>query len=313
MKLNKPKFWDKKNNLISFLFLPLTLIVLLFIFLKRKLIKAKEFNIPIICVGNIYIGGTGKTPTSIFLANELFKLGKKPVILRKYYKSHIDEHELIKANYESLILSNNRVSGILEAEKKNYDCVILDDGFQDYQIKKNLSILCFNQNQLIGNGLVLPSGPLREDLSSLKNANLVLINGEKNINFEKKILKINNKLEIFYSNYKPTNISQFKNKKLLAVVGISNPENFFQLMSKNGLQVEKKLIFPDHYEFTTKEIQKIVDEAKIKDYQIVTTEKDFFKFRNFKKQKIEYLKLALEIVDKEKFIKTIYKLYDKKN
>ena len=313
MKLNKPKFWDKKNNLISFLFLPLTLIVLLFIFLKRKLIKAKEFNIPIICVGNIYIGGTGKTPTSIFLANELFKLGKKPVILRKYYKSHIDEHELIKANYESLILSNNRASGILEAEKENYDCVILDDGFQDYRIKKNLSILCFNQNQLIGNGLVLPSGPLREDLSSLKNANIVLINGEKNINFEKKILKINNKLEIFYSNYKPTNISQFKNKKLLAVVGISNPENFFQLMSKNGLQVEKKLIFPDHYEFTTTEIQKIVDEAKIKDYQIVTTEKDFFKFRNFKKQTIEYLKLALEIVDKEKFIKTIYKLYDKKN
>ena len=313
MKLNKPKFWDKKNNLISFLFLPLTLIVLLFIFLKRKLIKAKEFNIPIICVGNIYIGGTGKTPTSIFLANELFKLGKKRVILRKYYKSHIDEHELIKANYESLILSNNRASGILEAEKENYDCVILDDGFQDYRIKKNLSILCFNQNQLIGNGLVLPSGPLREDLSSLKNANIVLINGEKNINFEKKILKINNKLEIFYSNYKPTNISQFKNKKLLAVVGISNPENFFQLMSKNGLQVEKKLIFPDHYEFTTTAIQKIVDEAKIKDYQIVTTEKDFFKFRNFKKQTIEYLKLALEIVDKEKFIKTIYKLYDKKN
>ena len=92
MKLNKPKFWDKKNSLISILFFPLTLIVLLFIFFKKKLIKVKKFKLPIICVGNIYIGGTGKTPTSIFLANELLKLGKKSVILRKYYKSHIEEN-----------------------------------------------------------------------------------------------------------------------------------------------------------------------------------------------------------------------------
>ena len=106
-----------------------------------------------------------------------------------------------------------------------------------------------------------------------------------------------------------------RNKRLLAIVGIGNPENFFKLMSKNGLQVEKKLVFPDHYEFSSKEIRKIIDEAKIKDYQIITTEKDFFKIKDFEieKEYVKYLKLSLEINDQEKFLKIVNKLYYEKN
>ena len=255
MKLNKPKFWDKKDSSLGSLLYPLSLIVLLFIFLKKKFTKIKNFNTPIICVGNIYIGGTGKTPTSIYLAHELLRLGKNPVILRKYYKNHIDEHNLIRENFKNLILCQNRVDELRNIEKKDFDTVILDDGFQDYKIKKNLSILCFNENQLIGNGLVLPFGPLRENINSLKNANIILINGRKNSAFENKILKINKNLKIFYSHYKPLNINQFKNKKLLAIAGIGNPNNFFQLLKTNDLDVKKELIFPDHYEFTKTEIE----------------------------------------------------------
>ena len=156
--------------------------------------QSRSYDLPIICVGNIYIGGTGKTPTSIYLAKELSKSGKNPTIFRKYYKSHFDEHLLIKKNFSNLILNNDRVKGVLEAKAKNYDTIIFDDGFQDYKIDKDLNIVCFNQNQLIGNGFVLPAGPLRENINSLKNANLVLINGIKNSNFEKKILEINKNL-----------------------------------------------------------------------------------------------------------------------
>ncbi|MDB9744727.1 tetraacyldisaccharide 4'-kinase, partial [Pelagibacteraceae bacterium] len=233
MKLNKPKFWDTKNNLFSILLFPISLIILLFIFFKKKFTKAIEFNIPIICVGNIYIGGTGKTPTTIFLANELSKKGKKPVILRKYYNDHLDEYNLIKKYFKNLIIKSNRADGIKEAEDADHDCVILDDGFQDYKIKKDVNILCFNQNQLIGNGLILPSGPLRESLSSIKDANIILINGKKNKDFEKKVLDINNNIEIFYSYYKPINLERFRNKKLFAIAGIGNPENFFQLIEEN--------------------------------------------------------------------------------
>ena len=313
MRLNKPKFWDTKNNFTSILLFPLSLIVLIFIYIKKKITKAIKFNIPIICVGNIYIGGTGKTPTSIFLVKELVRLGKNPVILRKFYRSHRDEHNLIKKKVSNLILSENRIDGIRKAEREKYDSVILDDGYQDYKIQKDLSILCFNQNQLVGNGLVLPAGPLRESLNSIVSAQIILINGKKNEAFEKKILNINKNLEIFYSSYKPENIDQFKNKKLLAIAGIGNPDNFFQLIEENGLNINKKLVFPDHYEFNKTEIQKIKNEARDNNYQIIMTEKDYFKIKESDIDNVEYLKVSLEITDKEKFIKTIQNLYDKKN
>ena len=309
IKIDKPKFWDRKIGLISILFFPLTLIVIFFTSLKKKITKTRGFKIPIICVGNIYLGGTGKTPTSILLAKELSKLGKKPLILRKYYKNHNDEYSLIKNYFKNLIISKNRIEGLKEAEKSNFDIVILDDGLQDYKIKKNLSIVCFNNNQLIGNGMVLPSGPLRENLSILKNVEIVIINGSKNINFENKILNINKKLEIFYSFYKPINLDQFKNKKLLALAAIGNPENFFQLVEKNNLKIFKKKIFPDHYQFSKAEMQNILREAEMKNYQVIMTEKDYYKINHYKLKKINYLKVSLEIYNKEKLLKKINSLY----
>ena len=313
MKLNKPKFWDKKINLISILLFPISLTILIFIFLKKKFTKTIKFNIPIICVGNIYLGGTGKTPVSIFLGNELSKIGKKPAILRKYYNDHSDEYNLIKKYFKNLIIKRNRAVGIKKAEKENFDSIILDDGFQDYKIEKDISILCFNENQLIGNGLTVPSGPLRESISSLKNANIILINGKENKDFEKKILDINNNLKIFYSYYKPTNLEQFRNKKLFAIAGIGNPENFFQLIERNNLYIEKKLAFPDHYQFTKVEIKNIINDAKNANCQIIMTEKDYFKIKDYDLNDIDYLKVSLELMQKEEFIKIVARIYDQKN
>ena len=313
MKFNKPKFWDTKFNLIAFILLPFALIVQLIVFFRKKFIKSKKFNIPIICIGNIYLGGTGKTPASIHIGNQLLELKKNPVIIRKFYKNQKDEYDLIKKNFNNIIINKKRASAILEAQKMNYDAVILDDGFQDYSIKKDLNIICFNQNQLIGNGQVLPSGPLRENLNSLIEANIVLINGKKDNNFENKILEINKNIEIFYSYYKPENIDQFKNKELLAIAGIGNPENFFRLIKESNLNIKKKLIFPDHYEFTETEVQNIIRGAKEKNYHIIMTEKDYYKINHFNKDELKYLKVYLEIEKKEKFIKRITELYDKKN
>ena len=272
-----------------------------------------QFNIPVICIGNIYLGGTGKTPASIYIAQELSALGKKPVILRKFYKSHKDEHNLIKENFKNLIINRNRENGIIEAQKMNYDSVILDDGFQDFTVEKDLSILCFNQDQLIGNGLVLPSGPLRDSLSSLKNAEVILINGKKDFAFEKKILNINRSLKIFYTRYKPIDIEKFKNKKLLAIAGIGNPDNFFKLLLENGLNIEKKLIYPDHYEFTEAEILHIIKEADKNNNQIIMTEKDYYKVKKFKNNKLKYLKVLLEIDEKKKLLEIISNLHDQNN
>ena len=310
MKINKPKFWDKKIGFFSILLFPLSLVFLFLISLKKKIIKVKKFKIPIICIGNIYLGGTGKTPTSVLLAKELSELGKKPVILRKYYRDHNDEYNLIKNDFKNLIIAKNRLIGLKEAEDSDFDIAILDDGLQDYKIKKNKKIVCFNSNQLVGNGLVLPAGPLRETLYALKDADIVLINGNKVQNFENKILDINKKLEIFYSTYKSTNLEEFKNKKLLAIAGIGNPENFFQMIEKNNLEISKKISFPDHYEFSKNEMQNIVNDAKSNNFQIIMTEKDYFKVNKYKLEKINYLKVELKIFEKEKFLNKINSSYD---
>ena len=310
MKFNKPKFWDDKNSIISILLFPVSLITLFIIFLRKKIIKTIKFDIPIICIGNIYVGGTGKTPAAIFLANELLRLGKNPVILRKFYQSHSDEHAFIKNQFENLILCNNRIEGIRKAKQFNYDTVILDDGFQDCRIKKSINILCFNERQLVGNGRLIPSGPLRDNLNSLKEADVILINGSKNENFENKILEINKNLKIFYSSYEPKNIDDFKNKKLLAIAGIGNPSNFFELLEKHNLNIEDRLIFPDHYQFNQIEINKIIEQSEKKQCQIVMTEKDYFKVKHFNIQKSGYLEVSLKINDKKDFINILNSIYE---
>jgi len=305
MKILKPKFWEKNNNLISLLLLPVSFFLQLLIIIKKKLTSEHSFKIPVICIGNIYLGGTGKTPLSILIAKELKKHNKKPAIIKKYYSEHIDEHNLINNSLDCLFLNKQRSKAINIAEKEQYDVAILDDGFQDYSIKKNLNILCFNSNQLIGNGMTLPSGPLRESINAIKKTQIVLINGNKNELFEKKILSVSNKVKIFYSKYIPTNIEEFKNKKLFAFAGIGNPNNFFKLLTENNLSVHKKVSFPDHYEFSKSEIQKMIDESLKNNFQLITTEKDYFRIRNYGFKNIKFLKITLEILEKDKLINQI--------
>ncbi len=310
MKINKPKFWDKKKGLYSFLFFPISMIVIFLTFLKKKIIKSSRFNIPVVCIGNIYLGGTGKTPLAIFIAEKFLEKKINPVIIRKNYKTHHDEYSLIKKYFKNLIICTDREKGILEAENKKFDIAILDDGFQDYSIKKDLNIICFNQKQLVGNGFVIPAGPLRESLNSLKKAHLVIINGKKDIMFEKKLLNINKDLDIFYSNYEIENLNEFKNKKLFAVAGIGNPKNFFDLLSQNNLNVEKKIFFPDHYPFNKNQIDEMISYSKKNNLQIVMTEKDYLRIKNYNISEIKYLKLILRINEHKKLLDKIAKLND---
>ena len=307
MKFLKPKFWESRNNILAILLRPISFLFYFLTALRKSFISPRKFKIPIICVGNIYVGGTGKTPVSIMIANILQTNNKNPAIIKKYYKDHEDEHKLINNITNSLILNKNRVAAIEKAERENFDVGILDDGFQDHTIKKTLNIICFNNKQLIGNGLVLPAGPLRERLNSLERAQIVIINGEKNKIFEEKILNISKNIKIFYSEYLPINIEQFKNKKLFAFAGIGNPNNFFELLSKYNLDVQKKISFPDHYEFKKKEIEQITRDAVNNNLDLITTEKDFYRVKDYGFKDLRYLKVDLKIEEKNKFITEVLK------
>ena len=310
MKIFKPKFWDKKKSFFSLILLPFTFLFEIIIFFRRTFTRKLNFNVHIICVGNIYVGGTGKTPLSILLAKELSNRDKKITLIRKSYKSHVDEYGFIKDNFKNLIIKDNRVDAIREAENKRFDTVILDDGFQDYKIRKNVNILCFNKNQLIGNGHTFPSGPLRENLQALKNTEIVMINGDKDKDFESKVFSINKDVKIFYSSYKPLNLNDFRGKKLVALAGIGNPENFFKIITENKLNLVKKIVFPDHHIFNKDEIFKIINDTRQNNFELITTEKDFYKIKDLYLPQIKYLKIDLVINEKEKFIKKILDSYD---
>ena len=307
MKLKKPLFWSKNNNLYSFILFPFSLLIQLLFFFKNIFLKTKKISIPVICVGNIYLGGTGKTPLSIELVRILKKFNMEPVLVKKFYKDQFDEIDLINSKNIEIIKNSSRYIALKEAEERGFKSVVLDDGFQDHSIYKDLSILCFNEKQLIGNGFTIPAGPLREPLSALRRSKIILINGKKNEDFENKIKSINNEINIFYSKYIAQNSHKFLNENILAFAGIGNPENFFDLLKENNINVEKKISFPDHYNYSKKELDKLLKISKENNLKLLTTEKDFFRIKHFNTTDIDYLTIKLEIINEELFEKELKK------
>jgi len=269
--------------------------------------KNTTLSVPVICVGNIYLGGTGKTPISIKINTLIEKQGKKPTIIKKFYKKHYDEIELIKNKTRNIFFEKSRVLAADKAIKNGFNVLVLDDGFQDYTIKKDLNILCFNEKQLIGNGLTIPAGPLRESLSSVKKCQIIIVNGKKNQKFEDKIKLISKQINIYYTKYIPVNIKKFENKRYLAFAGIGSPENFFDLLTENNIKLAEKLYFPDHYNYTQNNLDKIINTANKNGLEIITTEKDFSRIKNLNYKNINYLPISVQIDKEEEFINDLNK------
>ena len=301
MKLIKPKFWDKNYlTFQSLLLYPLTFIIDL-----RNLItffeKPKKYNqIKTICIGNIYLGGTGKTPLVSFLAKKL-KNKFKTIIIKKKYQSHLDEKKLLE-NYNKVLFDDDRVLSLSKAIKKKFELAIFDDGLQDKKIEYDLKIACFNSISLAGNELRLPSGPLRERLNNLRRYDAVFISGKPvDKIFLKKIKKINPKIEIFNGEYVPTNYKKFKKKNYMTFSGIGNPLGFARTLNKYGIKSVSNLIYPDHYEYSETEINKIKKLANEKNLKILTTEKDFYRIPIELRKNISFLKIEIRISNLKKF------------
>ena len=307
MNLKKPKFWDyKKPNIIAYLLLPIAFLIQIFVSLFRKT-NAQKFKIKIICVGNIYIGGTGKTSLSIKLNQILNQKKIKSCFVKKFYKNQIDEQNLLRNNGK-LFLSSKRIDAITKAEKENYDVVILDDGLQDKSIEPDINLVCFNNANWIGNGMTIPAGPLREKIDNLKYYEHVFLNGNLE-NLEKikeEIIRVNSKINIHIGKYEPVNIDEFnKEDKYLVFSGIGNHKTFISMLNNNGIKIIKDIEFSDHHKYKKNEIDKIINEANRLSCKLITTEKDFLRLEKDFINKIKFVKSELKIIDEEKFIKAI--------
>ena len=303
MRLIKPKFWETKN-LISFMLYPLSSITFLINNTKKFCIK-KNFKIKTICIGNIFIGGTGKTSLAIEI-NKLLEKKFRTVFIKKNYENQLDEINLLN-NKGKIISSNNRENALLTAVNKKYQLAILDDGLQQKNINYDLKIACFNSEYALGNEYMLPAGPLRENLNELKNYDLIFLNGEKkNYKLLSKLKSINKNLKIFQGNYKPLNLNNFDlKKKYLMFCGIGNPHEFEKTLIKYNFKIKKKIFYPDHYKLSNVDLKQIKDNAKKENLTLVTTEKDYFRLNKIQRKNVKFLKIKLDIKDKENLKKIL--------
>jgi len=314
MILNKPKFWDLKNaNFVSYLLLPFTLIVFLNNFFQSLKAPKRNKDIKSICVGNIYLGGTGKTPTTLEIFKILTNLNFKVAIGKKFYPSQKDERIILKNN-SNLIISKTRREILEKAKKSKYDIIIFDDGLQNKSIFYDLKIVCFDSQNWIGNGLLIPSGPLRENLNSLKNYDCIIVkeNSKKKHEIINKIKKVNKRIKIFYSEVKIINLKRInKNKKYLIFSGIGNSDSFKNTLLENKVNVIEEIIFPDHYDYKKQDIVKIKKRAIKIGAKILTTEKDFVKISKKDRKSINLIKINLNIKNKKNFINYLkLKIYE---
>tara|TARA_B100000767_G_scaffold196000_1_gene183004 strand:+ start:28 stop:972 length:945 start_codon:yes stop_codon:yes gene_type:complete len=313
MKLKKPKFWDyKKPNLYSYLLLPFSIILNLISKIKLKSYSSNT-KIKTICIGNIYIGGTGKTSLAIKIKEILEKKDIKVCFIKKFYSNQIDEQKLLSKNGR-LFTSVKRIKALNEAISEGYKMAIFDDGLQDASIKYDLTVVCFNNLNWIGNGLTIPSGPLREGVNNLKLYKNVFLNGNEEYlsDIKDQIKKINPKININQGKYIPLNIRDFnKEHNYIVFSGIGNHKTFINMLKNNNLKIIDDLEYPDHYKYTKNDLDQIIAKAKKNDAKILTTEKDYLRLDKFDKTEILFIKSTLEILDEKNFLQTLIDLNEK--
>ena len=301
MKFKKPNFWDyKKPNIIAYLLLPLSYMLNFINFLNIKK-KIKTQSIKTICVGNIYVGGTGKTPLAIKINQILNNLNFKTAFIKKDYYDQMDEQKILSVNGQ-LFCEKNRIDALKKAINKNIDVAIFDDGLQDKELSYALTIVCFNIQSWIGNGLCLPSGPLRENLSSLKKYDAVFLNGngEEVLTIQNIIRNIKPNLKVFEAQYIPLNLEKLDlNQNYLVFSGIGNPDSFIKTLKKYNFKILKTLNFPDHYKYSDQDIVKIKETAKNLKAKIITTEKDYNRLNKLNSEGISYLEVELKVINEK--------------
>ena len=307
MNLKKPKFWDlKEPNFFAYVLLPIAIILQN---LKYLLSKKDPFKLKIktICVGNIYIGGTGKTSLSIQINKILNERKIKTCFVKKFYKNQADEQKLLEKKGK-LFLAKTRYKALQRAEEENYQIAILDDGLQDLSIKYDVNLVCFNNLNWKGNGLTIPAGPLRENINNLKKYNHIFLNGNlENIEILKKEIKqINSEIKIHIGKYEPINLNKFnKTDKYFAFSGIGNHKTFIKMLKNYGLNVVEDLEFADHYNYKNNDIEKIIYKSKKLNAKILTTEKDYLRLKKKYLEEIAFIEVQLKIIDEDKFIESI--------
>jgi tetraacyldisaccharide 4'-kinase len=314
---------------------------------SHGLFNVRKLPKPVISIGNMTVGGTGKTPLVMTLANELMNKGIPTAILSRGYRREKSSDSLV-TDGQTLLLSHEESgdepflmasvlkgipvvvgkdrykNGKLTLGRFDVRGFLLDDGFQHLPLHRDLNIVLIDSNIGFGDGHLLPRGLLREPLSHLKRADMFLLTQAEeppsNNPLRVTLQKINPSAPIFHSHYEPVGFIRpdgtfeplhlFKGKRVLALSGIANPTYFSSLLKRCGMKVVKERIYPDHHRYTGQDLTSILEEVT-KIEIMVTTEKDLVKLKAFPVDSLPLYALRIEtkIQEEEEFYKKVMEVF----
>lgn len=305
MKLIVPKFWRSRTFLSQILKPLATLYNIISSYIAYvPLNKVYQPKAKIINVGNITMGGAGKTPVVMSIAQIIQNHSKhKVAILSRGYKGSLfgpiiidnENHNINEAGDEALMLSKqaptcvakNRLQGIKFLENLGYEVIITDDGLQDQRFRKNITIIVIDSYFGFGNEMLFPAGPLRETIESgIKKADLIVIIGQGKIKY-----KWPKSLPILKADLVSRTLLQ--QQKFIAFAGIGNPDKFFLSVEEAEGKIVKTLCFADHHQYTDKELETLIELAEKHEAQLITTEKDYTRIDDKYKSQIQVLPVSM--------------------
>lgn len=309
--MKTPGYWQN-NGLFSCLLLPAGKLYAAATALRLKLKKTQKAPAPVVCIGNLTAGGTGKTPVALAVAELLRQCGKKPAFVTRGYggllkgvmadltrhtAKDIGDEPMLLAKKAPVAVNPDRYQGALTAIDAGADVLIMDDGFQNPGLFKDLSILVFDGGFGLGNGLPVPAGPLREDFAAgLHRADAAVIIGEDKHRLADKL----SPLPVFGARTVALPLV-LPDNKALAFAGIGRPEKFYNSLREQGITPIKTIDFPDHHFYTEEELQKLLSEADALGVAAVTTAKDFVKIPPALQPRFKVLEITVRWDDEQAF------------
>lgn len=311
--LSTPKFWHKKNSFISWALWPISLIYKALSQFLYAIQIPKKISIPVICIGNATVGGSGKTPFAIALATLLQKHNYNVFFACKNYRAKIKIPTKVHTYHtagdivdEAMLLSKiaptyvakNRLAAITLAAQDKPDVIIIDDGLQNNSFYKDISILVIDDKLELNNTFIFPAGPFRENLEDSKNKSDIIcyINPKKRHLTSKEF-----QVKAHFT------LPQNKHKKYIAFTGIAFPTKFFHALESLKIKISKTFIFPDHYQYRDEEIINLIKLSKNTKIPLITTSKDMIKIDKKYKKDIDVLEISLKIKNENNLLKIIQK------
>ncbi|HZR86979.1 MAG TPA: tetraacyldisaccharide 4'-kinase [Bradyrhizobium sp.] len=290
--MREPAFWHRPRSFTSRLLRPLGALYGA-VAAQRMQGKGLEAGVPVICVGNYHLGGAGKTPTVLALAQILRELGERPVVLSRGYGGErrgplmvdperhsareVGDEPLMLASHLPVVVARDRVDGVALAKSRLASVILMDDGFQNPALVKHAALIVIDSERGIGNGLVFPAGPLRAPVAAQlarTDALVVIGTGTAAQAVAAAVTAAGKPVLAAHLEPDAAAVAKLKGKRVLAFAGIGDPGRFFRTLQASGIEVVQHKEFADHHRFSAEEIAALVADAKREGLIPVTTEKD---------------------------------------